>query len=281
MKYSGIAIMVMLIAAPWAIAQQDPLDPGHQDSLIIGSAHVDSGASFVFIHVYAVTDDSIAYYNIPLRWITTGGGVYPTEYTQYFWPITYWRDHIDTVFIDRGYMLQYGFADDVLYVFLFTNELRINVWNLIFTIAPGAPSQLVRLDTTWDNRNGSIRFGAYDGEHEFAPAFVPGYISIGSVGLDDNLIPAAFSLFSNYPNPFNSSTTIDFIMPQSGIVSLIIYDLLGNEVRKLVKKTLEAGDYSVTWDARDNANIEAASGVYIYRLTSSFNTTTKKMTLLR
>ncbi|RMF56310.1 MAG: T9SS C-terminal target domain-containing protein [Calditrichaeota bacterium] len=68
-------------------------------------------------------------------------------------------------------------------------------------------------------------------------------------------------LKKNYPNPFNPSTTIEFTIPQSGFVTLKIYNNLGEEVATLVSETLAAGSYQYQWDARG-----LASGVYFYQL---------------
>ncbi len=88
-------------------------------------------------------------------------------------------------------------------------------------------------------------------------------------------------LAQNYPNPFNPQTTIDFRMPSDGDVSLVIYNILGQEVTRLVEGTRPAGLYSVTWDGRDRTGSLAASGVYLYRLTTSAGIETRKMMLVR
>ena len=91
------------------------------------------------------------------------------------------------------------------------------------------------------------------------------------VGVPDN-----FYLSQNYPNPFNPSTRIDFTLPEKKLVSLRIYNPLGELVDELVNEVKEAGSYSVTFDAS-----KLPSGVYIYRLQTSSFTDNKKMTLLK
>jgi|WetSurMetagenome_2_1015567.scaffolds.fasta_scaffold15865_1 hypothetical protein len=73
-------------------------------------------------------------------------------------------------------------------------------------------------------------------------------------------VPTSFELRPNYPNPFNPSTTIDYQMPEEGIVRLAIYDMLGREVVELVRGSQPAGYYSVRWDASS-----VASGIYYAR----------------
>jgi len=89
-------------------------------------------------------------------------------------------------------------------------------------------------------------------------------------------VPNNFYLSQNYPNPFNPSTRIDFTLPEKKLVSLRIYNPLGELVDELVNEVKEAGSYSVTFDAS-----KLPSGVYIYRLQTSSFTDNKKMTLLK
>ena len=100
-------------------------------------------------------------------------------------------------------------------------------------------------------------------------------IAVG-VEKEDNLIPKEFSISQNYPNPFNPSTTIKFSVPQQSNVVLRVYDILGSEVANLVNETLDAGNYTINFDAS-----QFASGMYIYTLTAGDFTTSKKMMLLK
>ena len=102
------------------------------------------------------------------------------------------------------------------------------------------------------------------------------YGAVTSVGNDVAVSPVSFELAQNYPNPFNPSTRIEYSVPQSGYVSLKVYDLLGNEVAALVNRELERGSYLAFWNATN-----ASSGVYFYRLTSGAFSATKKLMLMR
>jgi len=94
-------------------------------------------------------------------------------------------------------------------------------------------------------------------------------------------LPISFFLSQNYPNPFNSATRIDYALPAAGRVSLIIYDLLGREVRRLVTGIKPAGAYSVSWDGQNRLGRTVASGVYYYILTSDNKTLARKLLLLK
>jgi hypothetical protein len=95
--------------------------------------------------------------------------------------------------------------------------------------------------------------------------------------ISDNLIlPDRFMLLDNYPNPFNFSTTIRYIVPTAGPVRLDIYDILGRKVQTLLDIIQPAGEYRVIW----NAN-KVGSGAYFYRLTTDNNIISRPMILLK
>lgn len=92
-----------------------------------------------------------------------------------------------------------------------------------------------------------------------------------------NLVsPEQFSLGQNYPNPFNPSTKIEYAISQSSFVSLKVYNVLGEEVAKLVNETKAPGNYEVNFNA---ANLP--SGIYFYKLSAGSFTESKKMILLK
>ena len=98
-------------------------------------------------------------------------------------------------------------------------------------------------------------------------------------------VPSRFSLSQNYPNPFNPTTTIKYTIPSAEQVSLIVYDVLGRQVKKLVDKKISAGEYTIHWDGKNDANVNVASGVYFYQLEMKNEGVTKtqvrKMVLVR
>jgi hypothetical protein len=97
-----------------------------------------------------------------------------------------------------------------------------------------------------------------------------------SVSGNGNIIPQEYSLEQNYPNPFNPSTNIRFGLPKSGLVKMVIYDVLGRVVTTLVNEYKAAGSYTVDFDAS-----AIASGVYFYRIESGSFTDVKKMLLVK
>jgi len=81
------------------------------------------------------------------------------------------------------------------------------------------------------------------------------------INLTGGNVPQTYSLEQNYPNPFNPTTNIRFGLPKSGLVKMVIYDVLGRVVTTLVNEYKEAGEYTVDFDAS-----AIASGVYFYKL---------------
>ena len=93
---------------------------------------------------------------------------------------------------------------------------------------------------------------------------------------NENVLPTEFILSQNYPNPFNPSTTINYEIPKSSLVTLKVYDVLGREVATLVNEEKQAGRYNVTFNAS-----KYSSGVYFYRITAGDFSQIKKMVLLK
>jgi len=88
--------------------------------------------------------------------------------------------------------------------------------------------------------------------------------------------PSTYSLEGTYPNPFNPTTTIHYVIPEAAKVTLTIYDIQGREVAELVNGFRQAGSHEVTFDAS-----QLTSGVYLYRLSAPSFTAIGKMTLLK
>ncbi len=89
-------------------------------------------------------------------------------------------------------------------------------------------------------------------------------------------LPSKYSLSQNYPNPFNPSTVINFSVPKSGVTTLKVFNVLGQEVATLVNKELSAGNYKYEFDAG-----QLTSGLYIYQLQSDSYSEVRKMMLIK
>ncbi|MDD4667592.1 MAG: T9SS type A sorting domain-containing protein [Candidatus Cloacimonetes bacterium] len=100
-------------------------------------------------------------------------------------------------------------------------------------------------------------------------------------GIEDPTHQPPLVALSNYPNPFNPSTTISYSIPEGGPVKLNIYNLKGQLIKVLINKEESSGDHSIMWDGRDrNGNI-VAGGVYLYRLSTPGSSVSKKMLMMK
>ncbi|PCJ50716.1 MAG: hypothetical protein COA72_00005, partial [Candidatus Neomarinimicrobiota bacterium] len=94
-------------------------------------------------------------------------------------------------------------------------------------------------------------------------------------------VPQEFALHQNYPNPFNPITTINYDLPQQTHVNIMIYDILGREVVKLISEEIPAGYQSVIWNTRNNFGQPVSAGIYFYQIQTKDFVKTKKMVLLK
>lgn len=99
-------------------------------------------------------------------------------------------------------------------------------------------------------------------------------------GLLDVPVPTKLEV-TNYPNPFNPSTTLAFSLPAEGIVRLSVYNIRGQLVRELINGSMPRGFHKVVWDGRDNGNRSVSSGLYYVRIETGKTSTAKKIMLLK
>jgi len=121
-----------------------------------------------------------------------------------------------------------------------------------------------------DSKENKFRFEVLD-ESEFVDAegnTVQMKLSSPEVSV---AVPTEFTIKQNFPNPFNPSTTISYDLPLNGHVSVVIYNITGQEIEKLFDGVQEAGSYQVIWNASD-----LASGIYFYRI--NFESAGQKIT---
>ena len=120
----------------------------------------------------------------------------------------------------------------------------------------------------------------------------PGQIAFKELMINDEMldqnainreseIPEKFALHQNFPNPFNPETTIQFDITEKNIVTLQVFNLMGQLIRTLVSETKNPGFYSIKWDGRNDNGAYVSSGVYIYRIKAGNFLTQKKMIYMR
>ncbi|MCJ7496637.1 MAG: T9SS type A sorting domain-containing protein, partial [candidate division Zixibacteria bacterium] len=135
-------------------------------------------------------------------------------------------------------------------------------------------------DNTLSSAHGQELIGQNDIEYKDGYVLIqcPDDVTEG----DENIsaIPKTYELSQNYPNPFNPVTEISFALPQESEVNLIIYNIKGQIVNKLVNERLKAGRYKVRWEGKDSAGNRVASGIYFYRINAGKYSETKKMIMV-
>lgn len=116
-----------------------------------------------------------------------------------------------------------------------------------------------------------------------AVSLIPHQNVVVNINLNNNItnltngtVPTDYMLYQNYPNPFNPATKIEFDIPKSSFVKLIIYDVLGREISVLLNKELTRGKYSYSWNAHNTP-----SGIYFCRLQTESYSAIKKMLLIK
>jgi hypothetical protein len=150
-------------------------------------------------------------------------------------------------------------------------------WTAFAAISPGdqvfVPRKGMRIPIDFSindrdegtGREGILSYSALNNDNSWQHMYNWTHTWIGAqwtTGVEgEEAVPGTFELSQNYPNPFNPTTTIRFSIPQSGDVTLRVFDILGREVAVLVNEKRTAGRHDVTFDGTG-----LASGVYLYRL---------------
>ena len=147
---------------------------------------------------------------------------------------------------------------------------------------------LSRADMVRDDAGNTVNLFRISGHRDISPTECPGEALYGQLATirqtaeiliqadDSSLVPQSFVLAQNYPNPFNPATTIEYSVPEPGHVTLIVSDILGQQVARLVDAWQAQGPHAAVFDGAD-----FASGTYLYRLVQGPRVLTRRMMLLR
>jgi len=110
----------------------------------------------------------------------------------------------------------------------------------------------------------------------------PGMANTEELSLNNNIVmPDQYIIHQNYPNPFNPVTTLRYDLPETGLVTITIYDMLGRQVKTLINQTQDAGYRSVIWDATNDYGKPVSAGIYLYQIRVGPYTKTRKILLLK
>jgi hypothetical protein len=264
-------IILSLFMASVAFAH----DPGIPDTIIVGTVYTEIGRPYADIPVFAVTDDSVAFYNLPVIWSSNPEESWPIDVFYYHF-LAGW-DTFDSLLVEQEFMRMLGWAP--LTDYLQTEGHRLHCWDIRFAIDSMAQPQIITVDTGIDPINGTILFGLAGGLDEFIPQFVPGAIYYGiptRMDGDEPVLPLEMAYLQNYPNPFNVSTTIEFALPGAADIELAVYNILGQKIAVLFDGRKPASEHSITWNAGN-----LPSGIYFARLKTTGLHKDIKMVLLK
>jgi hypothetical protein len=165
-----------------------------------------------------------------------------------------------------------------IYAQRIASDAAINWAATGFAICTTANDQLNPMIVSNGNLGAIVVWQDYRSGNNF-DIYMNGFNTSGiftAIGGNTTMTPVEYSLSQNYPNPFNPVTQIDYQLPKSGNVRLIIFNALGKEVDVLVNESQNAGNHTVNWNAG-----AFSSGVYIYKLESGSFISSRKMILLK
>ena len=224
---------------------------------------LDDNYSYAKFNRFYIPDDSLLYVfylrkennqiilysnNIILNFDMSVGD---TVTTVYEFPYSAVLNNLNLVNVFGRYLTTYFFNMGPYQIYSYTDSIGFNTWSA----------------DTWTN---------------YYPQYLLGCVIDGvSYGLvrtqeETKNIPNAFNLSQNYPNPFNPSTTIRYSVPGLKPITLKVYDVLGNEIKTLVKSEKPSGTYEVKWNATG-----VPSGIYFYQIKAGDYIQTRKMVLLK
>ena len=240
-------------------------------------------------HVYVSPDGDYNYHDMGAfalmwNWYFSNNTMSFANYEDDGLPIIIETEH-DSIYLDipselSAYQIQIkyvpgsffiGNTDDKDGLFLSHQEQELGVYTIM--AQPDQKQLVIPIEIRGRDANISISYKGIAGQGELAGQMTK------SMTIEN--VPDEFVLYSNYPNPFNPTTKIDYGLPSKTNVSLVIYDILGREVITLFNGPQEPGYKSMTWNGTDALGRNVGAGMYFYLLQAENNRQIKKMILLK
>jgi hypothetical protein len=270
----GFAVLATIV---FAAENAHAFDPGIPDSVLIDTVFVpySPGGASADVMVGFITDDTVGTVQFTLNWHSCDGLIIPNESN---WDDLFgsWYWVFDTILFNPNMMRHIAVGTRCSY--FITNGQTFWAINIRFNILPGASPQIVRIDTITDPYWGHTLLGDQYGVNGWIPMVKSGYIRYGSkLSAPDNpTLADRYGLNSNYPNPFNAQTVIEYTLPDNSPVNLTIYDIKGQKISTLINENQSAGKHQIIWDGGN-----LSSGVYFYKLRAGDYRETRKMVLMK
>ena len=189
----------------------------------------------------------------------------------------------------------FDMGSDALNLFATLQDSNINSFNEIISIN-GTNTDVSQYYIIINNQMSEIGEASYPHRYRLYTYFFPErnkMVQVASSGIwvydieysvsdaDIVILPIKNELLNNFPNPFNPETTIRFNIAVESIVSIDIFNIRGQMVKRLLDGFYERGSHAVVWDGRDETNREMGSGVYFYRMVAGEVVETRRMVLLK
>lgn len=217
------------------------------DSVMVGFNIVETNGLYSFVNYITLADANSL------------GGIFISSDNGQSWSKLIYNKNMRSIYIGKEGTLLAGALDSIYY----SNNYGISLTSISYQLKD--MNYVTEITTDINN---IIFFGTY----------IEGLYEIDLItGIDDeiNLINKYY-LSQSYPNPFNPITKIKFSIPQSEVIQIKVYDVLGKEIQTLLNEYKTTGSYEVDFDASS-----LSSGIYFYRMISGSYSETKKMILLR
>ena len=193
---------------------------------------------------------------------------------------------IDSIYSKNGYgyhlSLDSLYSEHSFYVFIELDSLYIPIQpndsiELFFSYPDFCPICKNRMEIA--SFSDTLVFYSNSASNNYSYIIVEGD---GSTDVEENnFLLNDFVLYQNYPNPFNPVTRIDYYIPKATFVTINIFDLLGRQIKTLVKQEGQIGKHSVTWDGINQKNEKVPSSIYFYKLETKENKIIRKMVLIK
>ena len=288
MKVRLLVILFSLtVLTATAFAQQDPLDFGDPDSLIMAMMHqpnVQSGDSSLILELYMVNDSQyVTSIGAGFTWegfdglVMDSAEMTPLAVTAFdFIHFLYYGDDIALTNLNKKFQFS-GSRMSGDGVAPATGRQHIATYWFSVTAITAATDSIV-FDTNQYSGGTVFKFVDKD-NNNYIPTWggasvVKDASDVTVIGAN-SVLPTKFELRQNYPNPFNPETIIGFDLPQKAEWKLTIYNVLGQVVEQRGRVD-DAGPVSVKWDAS-----EFSSGIYFYKVEAGNSVETRKMMLLK
>ena len=181
-----------------------------------------------------------------------------------------------TLFSELDWTMQFNNTDTMLYVALAgADGIEFDDLNTMFLLEFHIHDDAAYVDVPIDFSGGILNTESPEWE------IVSGGIMVDALAVDEVTFPTQFSLYQNFPNPFNPVTTLRYDLPENGIVTIIIYDMLGRQVQTLINQTQDAGYRSIIWDATNDYGKPVSAGIYLYQVQAGEYMEVRKMVLVK